>query len=165
MRQGLRDPAEWSSGEPLRGDFESTYRQEHLRLVRLAHLITGSNGVAEELVHDVFIGAYRRWHRIDDPVGYLYRAVVNRSRSLLRRRRLESSHREVHLRVVLPPEIDEVWEALARIPSRRRTVLVLRYYADLSIAQIAELMKIRPGTVRSLIFRGHQSLKRELGSD
>lgn len=142
--------------------FDLVYRQEHARLVRLAHLITGSNGVAEELVHDVFIGAYRRWHHIDDPTGYLYRAVVNRSRSFLRRLRLEMRHRLHHPEVVLPPEIDETWEALQRLPSRRRTALVLRYYADLPVSRIADYMGVRPGTVRSLIHRGHQSLREEL---
>jgi RNA polymerase sigma-70 factor (sigma-E family) len=143
--------------------FEAVYRREQPRLVRLAFLITGSNGVAEELVHDAFTAAYRRWRRIDDPAGYLYRAVVNRSRSFLRRRRLEAKHRPHRPDVVLPPEIDEVWEALQRLPSRRRTALVLRYYADLTVAEIASYMGARPGTVRSLIHRGHQSLREELG--
>ncbi|MBU1866279.1 MAG: sigma-70 family RNA polymerase sigma factor [Actinobacteria bacterium] len=146
-------------------DFEAVYRQEQLRLVRLAHLITGSNGVAEELVHDAFIAAYRHWDEIADPAGYLYRSVVNRSRSLLRRRAVESRHRPDPLSVVLPPEIEEVWGALCRIPARRRTALVLRYYEDLSIAQIAELMNARPSTVRSLIHRGQESLRKELGHE
>ena len=146
-------------------DFETTYRHEQLRLVRLAHLITGSNGVAEELVHDAFIAAWRRWDKISDPPGYLYRSVVNRSRSLLRRRAIESRLRDGHLSVVLPPEIDGVWGALSRIPPRRRTALVLRYYEDLSVAQIAKLMNARPGTVRSLIHRAHESLRKELGDD
>jgi RNA polymerase sigma-70 factor (sigma-E family) len=143
--------------------FDAVYRREHPRLVRLAHLITGSNGAAEELVHDVFVAAYRRWRHIDDPAGYLYRGVVNRSRSFLRRRRLEARHRPHRPDVVLPPEIDEVWEALGRLPSRRRTALVLRYYADLSVDEIAASMGCRPATVRSLLHRGRQSLREELG--
>ena len=143
-------------------DFETTYRQEHLRLVRLAHLITGSNAVAEELVHDAFVAAYRRWDRISDPAGYLYRSVVNRSRSALRRRAIEWRHRPDSPDVSMPPEIDEVWEALRHIPARRRSVLVLRYYEDLSVDQIADMIGARPGTVRSLIHRGHESLRKEL---
>lgn len=151
---------------PTRSDpFETVYRREHVRLVRIAHLITRSNGVAEELVHDVFLAAYQRWDRIDDPSGYLYRAVVNRSRSALRRLRLDVRHTPEVDQVVLPPEIDEVWEALATIPTRRRTALVLRYYADLTVAEIARVMGSRPGTVRSLIHRGHQSLRKELEGD
>jgi RNA polymerase sigma-70 factor (sigma-E family) len=142
--------------------FEAVYRRELPRLVRLAHLITGSNGVAEEVVHDVFAAAYRRWRRIEDPSGYLYRAVVNRSRSLLRRRKLEWRHRIHRLEVVHPPEVDELWGAIQRLPARRRTAIVLRYYADMSIAQIADVMGARPGTVRSLIHRGHHSLRQEI---
>lgn len=161
----MPDPAEQPSSASLDIGFETAYRQEHPRLVRLAHLITGSNGVAEEVVHDAFISAYRRWGQIDDPAGYLYRSVVNRSRSLLRRRRLEWKHRISHPQPALPPELDGVWEALKRLPVRRRTALVLRYYADLTVSEIASYMGARPGTVRSLIHRGHESLRQELGDE
>jgi RNA polymerase sigma factor (sigma-70 family) len=143
-------------------EFRTVYRSELARLVRLAHLITGSNAIAEDLVHDAFVAAFHRWDSIDDPRGYMYRAVVNRCRSFLRRRRLEMAHRFEESGVVLPPEIDEVWTALARIPVRRRTALVLRYYADPSVDEIADLMDTRPGTVRSLIHRGHESLRKVL---
>jgi RNA polymerase sigma factor (sigma-70 family) len=144
-------------------DFEDTYRQEHLRLVRVAHLIIGSNAVAEELVHDAFMAAYRRWDRISDPAGYLYRSVVEFA--VLRRRAIEWRHRPDSRESLMPPEIDEFWEALRHIPARRRSVLVLRYYEDLTVDQIAYLIGARPGTVRSLIHRGHESLRKELGHE
>lgn len=158
--------AEWLSrvrsvDESANG-FRAVYRAELARLVHLAHLITGSNMVAEDLVHDAFVAAYRRWDTIADPHGYMYRAVVNKSRSYLRRRRLELAHRPDESGVVLPPEVDETWAALVRIPARRRTALVLRYYADLSVDEIASFMGARPGTVRSLIHRGHESLRKVL---
>lgn len=150
------------SAEPGDDGFRVVYRTELPRLVRLAHLITGSNAVAEDVVHDAFVAAYLRWDRIDDPRGYMYRAVVNKSRSHLRRLRLELTHRPEEPGVALPPEVDETWTALVRIPARRRTALVLRYYLDLSVDEIAVLMTVRPGTVRSLIHRGHESLRKEL---
>jgi RNA polymerase sigma factor (sigma-70 family) len=64
--------------------------------------------------------------------------------------------------VTLPPEIDEMWGALTRLPAKRRVALVLRYYEDLPIVEIAELMQVRPGTVKSLIHRGLASLKEQL---
>jgi DNA-directed RNA polymerase specialized sigma24 family protein len=143
-------------------DFRSAYELLLPRLVRLAHLITGSNSVAEDVVHDVFVAAYRRWDDVQDPEGYLYRSVVNRSRSVLRRRAVELSRVREPVGVVLPPEIDEAWAALQAIPIRRRTALVLRYYADLPVDAIAEIMNARPGTVRSLIHRGHESLRKVL---
>lgn len=144
------------------GGFTEVYETALPRLVRLAHLITGSNAVAEDVVHDVFVAAYRRWERIDDPHGYLYRAVVNRSRSLLRRRAVEWKHAAESSTEDLPPQLDEVWTALSRIPAKRRTALVLRFYTDLPIATIAEIMGIRPATVRSLIHRGYMSMRKEL---
>jgi RNA polymerase sigma factor (sigma-70 family) len=113
-------------------------------------------------VHDVFVAAYRKWEKLEDPDGYLYRAVVNRSRSVLRRRALESRHPAGPSTADLPPELDHVWTALSRIPVKRRTALVLRYYADLPIDTIAEVMGVRPSTVRSLIHRGYISMKKEL---
>ena len=151
-----------SGREQAVGGFRKVYETALPRLVRLAHLITGSNSVAEDVVHDVFVAAYRKWERIDDPHAYLYRAVVNRSRSVLRRRVLESKHESNSSTTELPPELDEVWIALARIPAKRRTALVLRYYADLPVEAIAEIMGVRPATVRSLIHRGYASMRKEL---
>jgi RNA polymerase sigma factor (sigma-70 family) len=148
--------------EPVVADFQAFYRSEFTRFVRLAHLITGSNIAAEDVVHDVFTAALGRWGQIADPYGYVYKAVVNRSRSALRRRRLELRHLGEPEQVVLPADVDEVWEALATVPLRRRTALVLRYYEDLPTARIAELMNTRPSTVRSLIHRGTESLRKAL---
>jgi RNA polymerase sigma-70 factor (sigma-E family) len=146
------------------GEFREVYQTALPRLVRLAHLITGSNSAAEDVVHDVFVAAYRKWERIDDPHGYLYRAVVNRSRSILRRRALESKHATEPSTTDLPPDLDEVWIALSRIPAKRRTALVLRYYADLPVDAIAGIMGVRSATVRSLIHRGHLSMRKELNT-
>lgn len=156
--------ADVSGAEQSVGGFREVYETSLNRLVRLAHLITGSNSAAEDVVHDVFVAAYRKWERIDDPYGYLYRAVVNRSRSLLRRRAIEWNHALRPSSVDLPPELDEVWIALSKIPVKRRTALVLRYYADLPVDAIAEAMGVRPATVRSLIHRGYMSMKRELNA-
>lgn len=142
----------------------SVYRAEHLKLVRIAHLITGSNIAAEDVVHDAFEATLKRWDKVDDPAGYLYTAVANRSRSFLRRRKLEIRHTRQEPAVSLPPGIDEVWEALKRVPERRRTALVLHYYADLPIERIATLMNTAPGTVKSLIHRGKRSLQEVLES-
>lgn len=148
------------------GGFRDVYETALPRLVRLAHLITGSNSIAEDVVHDVFVSAYRSWETINDPYGYLYRAVVNRSRSLLRRRATESKYvSALHPRADLPPELQEVWLALSRLPAKRRTVLVLRFYEDLPIDAIAEILGVRAATVRSLIHRGYMSMRKELNHE
>lgn len=108
MTELVSDRSTWSgSSDVVAEGFRSVYTVEVARLVSLAHLITGSNVVAEDLVHDAFIAAFDRWDRIDDQRGYMYRAVVNRSRSFLRRRRLDLTHRLQGPGVALPPEIDE----------------------------------------------------------
>lgn len=142
--------------------FEDIYRESRHDMVRLAHVIVGSNAVAEEVVHDAFMKLHDRWSTVDNPHAYLWTSVVNGARKVLRRRALELRHREDAPHVLLPPEVDETWEVLRRLPERRRTALALRYYADLPVARIAELMGAREGTVRSLIHRGLESMRREL---
>jgi RNA polymerase sigma factor (sigma-70 family) len=143
-------------------DLAALYRERHAAMVRLAHLLTGSNAVAEDLVHDVFVSLHTAIERADDPRAYLRTAVVNRCRSHLRRSQLEDRHRRVEPRVELPPDVDETWAALEKIPERRRVALVLRFYEDLSVAEIAEVMDCRTGTVTSLIHRGLASMREVL---
>jgi RNA polymerase sigma factor (sigma-70 family) len=143
-------------------ELAALYRDEHVAMVRLAHLLTGSNAVAEDLVQDVFVSLHGVVETADNPPAYLRTAVVNRCRSYLRRSRLEDRHRRVEPRVELPPDVDETWSALEKIPERRRVALVLRFYEDLSVAEIAELMDCRTGTVTSLIHRGLESMREVL---
>ncbi len=142
--------------------FEAVYRSERPGMVRLAHMLTGSNALAEEIVQDAFLELHRRWDRIANPKAYVTQTVVNGARSHHRRVAVERRHPQAPPSPVLPPEVDETWQALGRQPVKRRTALVLRYYADLPVAEIAEVMDVRPGTVKSLIHRGLQSLKEQL---
>jgi RNA polymerase sigma factor (sigma-70 family) len=143
-------------------ELAALYRDEHVAMVRLAHLLTGSNAIAEDLVQDVFVSLHGVVETADNPRAYLRTAVVNRCRSYLRRSRLEERHRRVEPRVELPPDVDETWSALAKIPERRRVALVLRFYEDLPVAEIAALMGCRTGTVTSLIHRGLESMREVL---
>jgi len=149
---------------PLAGSFEEVYRASYARMVRAAHLLTGSNETAEEVVQDAFMHLYPRFDTVDDPAGYLYRSVVNgcwaghRRRRVFERLRPASRPSEVG-----PPEIDETWTALRRLPPRRRAVIVLRFYADLPIADIAQVLDCPPGTVKSLLHRSLAQLKDVIG--
>lgn len=129
--------------------------------VRLATALTGDRAVAEELVQEGFLEVARRWTEIDNPAGYLRTVVVNRCRS--HHRRIELGRRRVPPTPPLTvdePELDEMWTALAALPPRRRTALVLRFYEDLPVAEIARLLDCRPGTVSSLLHRGLADLRR-----
>ena len=139
------------------------YRDQYRAMVRLAHLITGSNEVAEDLVQEAFVRLHRNWHRADRPAAYLRTAVVNRCRTWQRRRVLERRHESTaEPGLASPPEVDETLAALARLAPRRRAALVLRFYADLPEADIAEALGCRPGTVKSLISRGLADLKESI---
>jgi RNA polymerase sigma factor (sigma-70 family) len=141
--------------------FEEVYARSYRRLTRIAHLMTGGNGVAEEVVQDAFVALYRRFDQVADPDGYLYRSVVNGAKARYRRRQVAerlSRVRQVSPDVA-PPDIDETWQALERLSARRRAAVALRYYADLSVDEIADLLDCRPATVRSLLHRGLADLK------
>lgn len=132
-------------------------------MIRLAWLLVGSRAVAEEVVHDAFLVVHQRWHAIDNPGGYLRRTVVNES-SRWRRRR----DREHHLLAVVgepPPtgdaSIDTMWDAIQRLRPERRAVVVLRYWADLPHAEIAELLDCPIATVRTRLHRALADLRKE----
>lgn len=149
------------------------YSTHYVRLVRLATLLQGNNAVAEDVVQDAFVALHRRWRGLRDPdnaVAYLRTSVVHGSRTVQRRHGVAARHRDV-------PSLDEpsaehwavldaataaVIGALHRLPRRQREALVLRYYAGLSEAEIAEAMKISRGAVKSHASRGLSSLRHAL---
>lgn len=144
------------------------YEREQAGMVRLARLIVGSPALAEEVVHDAFVAVLERHETIRDPGAYLRRVVVNNChgatrRTLTRRRKLDQiATRQPTGAVELPQDLDETWEALQVVTPKQRTALVLRFYADLSVAEVADLMGERPGTVKSLVHRGLSTLRKEL---
>jgi RNA polymerase sigma-70 factor (sigma-E family) len=140
--------------------FDELYRAEFEPMVRLAYLLTGDRETALEVTHDAFVVTCERWSRLDRPGGYLRTAVVNRCRDLGRRQRFRSSA-PVPERSVVDPD-DDLADAIAALPPKRRAAVVLRYYLDLTEADIAETLGVRPGTVKSLLSRGLAELKASL---
>ncbi len=150
------------------------YHAHRLRMVRLAVLLVDDLATAEDVVQDAFTALYRRHGEqiteVDNALGYLRTAVVNTSRSVLRRRRTvrawtppaaaDIPSAEDH--VVLDEAHREVLAALGRLTPRRRQVLVLRYWADLSEAEIATTLGISRGAVKSNASRGLDALERIL---
>jgi RNA polymerase sigma-70 factor (sigma-E family) len=140
------------------GTFEALYAAEATPMSRLAYLLVGSREQAQELVHDAFARLYERWDRVDNPGAYLRTCVVNGCRDSLRRRRLVDRERP-DPRPDAQLDADHLLDALAVLPHRERAAIVLRYYEDRSEAEIAELLGIRPGTVKSLLHRGLARLR------
>ena len=144
-------------------DYEQFYREQRAPLVRLAHLLTGSPGQAEEFAQEALLAAHQRWNTLDNPAGYARRALVNLTRTHHRRSALERRHeRSARPPVDLPAEIDEMWQLIRGLGTDQRAVIVLRFYADMKVDEIAEALGKPPGTVKSLLHRTLATLKENL---
>lgn len=148
------------------GSFAAFYDTRYAELVRLATALVGSTEVAEDVVQDAFAAMHGRWARINDPMAYARRAVVNGCRShhrwRLRRRSPTFGPEPVVEPVGVDRRVDELAAALDRLPHRQRAALVLRYVHDLSDADIARTLDCQRGTVASLIHRGLVRLREEI---
>lgn len=155
------------------------YAAHWTALVRAAHFLVNDLGLAEEITQDAFVATHEHWAGLEDPakaVAYLRRAVVNRARSALRHRTVVLKHlrRGLGERLVDSPDAAEdvladerrdiVLAGLAQLPRRQREVLVLRFYLDLSEAEIAEALGISKGAVKSHASRGSATLRASLGA-
>ena len=142
---------------------------------RLAYLLTGDRQLAEDLVQEAFLRMFGRFRDLRNPdafSGYLRTTVVNLARSHFRRRKVERaylerrrSQPEDHRTEGHGPEVGsrhEMWEALQALPTRQRAALVLRYYEDMTEAQVADVLRCAKGTVKSLTARGIERLRREM---
>jgi RNA polymerase sigma factor (sigma-70 family) len=164
------------------------YAEHALGLVRLAVVVTGDRGAAEDIVQDAFLGLYRRWDRLPDmtaPLAYLRVSVMNGCRTLLRRRSrlglrfggfggdLDDTDQDGHgglaglaesaeASVLVGEEQRMVAAALWKLPRRQREAVVLRYYLDLSIEEAAQVMGVSAGTVKSATHRGLAAVGRTL---
>jgi RNA polymerase sigma-70 factor (sigma-E family) len=139
-------------------------------LVRFARLLTGDDHRAEDLVQEVLAKAYVHWRRIgvaDRPDLYVRRMLVNAHHSWWRRR----SNRELAVEAVPDDPVrgdaagesaerDAMWQLVTALPSRQRTVIVLRYYEDFDDATIAEVMRTSISTVRTQAKRALATLQR-----
>jgi len=141
-------------------DLERLYTEHSVALTRLAHVIVGSNSIAQEIVQEAFI-RFSRARDVQAPAAYLRTIVVNLVRTERRStvRAVAAADPPLHFE---EPTLDETWAAVQRLPERYRTALALRFYADMSEAQMAENLGCRPGTVKSLVHRGLDLLRKEL---
>jgi RNA polymerase sigma-70 factor (sigma-E family) len=161
-------------------DLSVLFRQHHADLVRLAMFLVGDQETAEDVVQDVFTRMHARRNRSLGPdryLPYIRAAVVNGCRSVLRRRAValrvgfgrqvleEPAQGSAEGEVILAEDRRQVLAALAALPRRRREVLVLRYYLGLSESEIASVLRISPGTVKSTAARGIAALAQMLGEE
>lgn len=144
---------------------EELFKTERLGLIRLGYLLSGSRELAEDAVQIAFAEASARWDQIDNHTAYLKRVVVNRIKDEQRRSARRPTTRLLH-RHVEPvtsiPEIDETWHLIQDLPWVQQAVVVLRFYEDLPLVEIAELLGRRPSTIRSDLRRALARLRKAL---
>jgi RNA polymerase sigma factor (sigma-70 family) len=163
-------------------DIAALFQRCHLELVRLAFLLVGDEPTAEDVVQDVFTRLHSRGLGAGEDGGLAYarQAVINGCRSVQRRR--ATARRDpaalalaaswavsggvqgsAEGQALLAEDRRQILAALSTLPRRRREVLVLRYYVDLSEAEIARVLGISQGTVKSTAARGLAALARKIG--
>jgi RNA polymerase sigma-70 factor (sigma-E family) len=160
-------------GRSADDQLEQMYTAHYRTLVRLAVLLVRDVGTAEEVVQDSFVAVHGRLSRLREPdlaLAYLRQTVVNRSRSVLRHRGVQDRYADRlatvdgHLpgadeHAVASERRTAVLDALRGLPERQREVLALRYYLDLSEAEIARTLGISQGAVKSHASRGVAALR------
>jgi RNA polymerase sigma-70 factor (sigma-E family) len=142
--------------------FEEFYRREWAGAVRLAHLLTGVDAVAEDLAQESFARVHRHWASVDNRRAYLRATILNTCRSWQRSHFREQARLRLAEPQVRGPDrlgADELLDAVDALPFRQRAVLVLRYYHGLSEREIADALGCRPGTVKSLASRALGQLR------
>ncbi len=152
-----------------RAQFDAFVRARLPELVRFGRALTGSTEAAQDLVQDALERTLLAWNRLetpDNPEGYVRRIMVNRNISLWRKFGREHPTDEVVDRGVEDsPFDDDLWQAIRRLPPRQRAVIALRYYEDLSEADIAHTLGCSVGTVKSQASKALAKLRQIVPSD
>jgi RNA polymerase sigma-70 factor (sigma-E family) len=161
--------------ELARAGVTELFGLHYRRLVGLAAMLVDDTETAEDVVQDAFEGLYRRWRRLRDPqaaAAYLNHSVVNQARTRLRRRATQRTHllrdpgpapsAETHC--VAHGAEDALADAVRALPARQREVIVLRYYLDLSEAQIADWLGVSHGSVKQHAHRATATLQGQMES-
>jgi RNA polymerase sigma-70 factor (ECF subfamily) len=154
-------------GDQADQEFDQLFLANFSRVREISARIVGDRAVAEEIAAEAFARAYARWSKVrryDNPVAWVVRTASNASIDVLRRRRAdlpevpvdqETATRLVEIRASLVP-------ALRSLPRRQRQVVVLRYVADLTDDQVAEVLGVSAGTVKVHLHRALPALRRRL---
>jgi len=146
------------------GNFDEFFRRELRPAGQLAFLMLGSPTSVDDVLQDSFCKVFERWGSLRNPSAYMRIAVINRCRQLHRRaaiaRRLAPFARRVDSDHVDPPDV--LIDVLRALSPRRRAVVVLRYFHDMSIPEIALALDISEGTVKSTLHRSLATLQEAL---
>ena len=159
-RAGLGDVSETDA------DFAAYFTARVPTVRRLAYALSGDWHTADDLAQAAFVKVYQRWRRVRGPAidGYVRRVLINTFLTHARKHRRETVTADPPDRAA--PEVDrhdDLGRALRDLPPQQRAVVVLRYLEDLSVADVADLLHIAEGTVKSQSARGLTALRAAIG--
>jgi RNA polymerase sigma factor (sigma-70 family) len=157
----------WADGVQTvwRADPTVTYQQLYEPLCRMAFLLVDTREQAEEVVQEAFAKALPRWQTLDCPDAYVRACVLNGCRRVQRRRALMRRKPAPRDALDTPAVTDHVIDAVRRLPSPQREVIVLRFYVQSTDAEIAATLNMAIGTVKSTLHRAKARLRLELRED
>jgi RNA polymerase sigma-70 factor (ECF subfamily) len=147
-------------------DFASFYRREYRAIRALTWALTGDLGAAEDIAQEALLRAHQRWEQLasyDEPGAWVRRVAINLATSVLRRRGREL-RALVRLQARPEPEWElpapdaEFWAAVRRLPRAQAATIALHYYEDLPVSDIAAVLGIAEGTVKTHLHRGRRAL-------
>jgi RNA polymerase sigma factor (sigma-70 family) len=166
---GVRVDEEVADRDRTHAALRAAFDAHYAPLVRLCALLTADRGWAEDLARECFVRTAPRIGSLaPEAVGlWLRRIAYNQWENVLHRRAVERraasrpprDGEPVHL------ELDDVWDAVRRLPLRRRACIVLRYHEDLSEREISEILGCRVGTVKRQTSRALARLRKEVGDE
>jgi len=145
-------------------EFTAWYHDQWHRVWTVLAGACGDPSVAEEARAEAFAKAYARWDQVRakaSPSAWVYVVALNEVRNRVRRARLERQYLARQAETPHPPPREphsDLWAAMRHLPPRMRTALALRYIADLSEAQVAQVLGVSPGTAASILSRGRRRL-------
>lgn len=164
------------TGDPLTHppavlSFESWYQSEYRAVVALVSTLCRTRSAAEELTQDAFLEAHRRWADVSthpNPSGWIRTVVLNKARSRFRRSSAEARAYAKHLgrgqreSWSLPEPVDHFWAEVRALPARQAQVIALHYVDDLPVDEIADILSLSPGSVKTHLHRARASLAARL---
>lgn len=155
-------------GQPdWEAEFVEYFTAQHGPLRRLAYALCGDWPIADDAVQHTFVQLYRHWRRVQPTSldSYARTILVNAVRSLSRHRQRETTTADPPDSTATPIDSDiriDVRRALARLPRRQREMVVLRHLENLSVSEVAQVLGVAEGTVKSQTARGVEALRRLL---
>jgi RNA polymerase sigma-70 factor (sigma-E family) len=142
--------------------FEDFYATERTAVQRLAWLLTDDVDDAADVVQDAFSQVFERWDHLENPAAYVRTCVVNGARRRHRRRNLEVTLLRHRRTSNTPPPDDPLLDAIGHLPMTLRSVVVLRFYEGRGETEMAALLGVPPGTVKSRLHRALAQLRGEI---